>query len=420
MSVEERFRWVEAQGDDAFLLFTVQNILGWTDDRVERLGVAVSGGGDSMALLHLMSRVAPQVGWSLRAVTVDHRLRAEAAEEAAFVGKVCSGLGIPHDIVVWEHGAISGNLMEAARLARYRLMSDWAKGHGIADVALAHTADDDAETFLIGLSRAAGLEGLSGMRRSFVEADVIFRRPLLLQQREELRAYLSRHGLTWIEDPTNDNDRFTRTKARRALKALKPLGITVDRLSTVIHNLRMAQGVVEVAVRTAAEEVITETAGALVFDRRAFMHLGPEIDRLLVQGMLGWMTGKPHAPRADHLRNLHSALFNLKDATLSGCRFLHRHGKVFIVREPRAVRGAVPVGQLWDGRWLVEGPEGEVRALGAEGLRQVRDWRKLGLPREVLLVTPGVWQGERLLSAPAVGLSAGWQARVQHPFTFRR
>ena len=90
------------------------------------------------------------------------------------------------------------------------------------------------------------------------------------------------------------------------------------------------------------------------------------------------------------------------------------------MREPRAVGGPVAVGQVWDGRWIVEGPEGEVRALGGEGLRQVNDWRGAGLPREVLLVTPGVWEGERLLAAPLAGLSAGWRVRLQRPFTFSR
>lgn len=420
MPVEERYRWLEGLGEDGFLLLSVRNIIWHFEAQADRFGIAVSGGSDSMALLHLMTRVAKETGWSLRAVTVDHRLRPEAVGEAAFVAGVCDGLGIPHDVIEWQHGAIAGNLMEAARLARYRLMSEWAEAQGIANVALAHTADDEAETFLMGLSRSAGLEGLSGMRRCFVEGGVTFRRPLLSQPRADLRSYLTRHGLEWVEDPTNENDRFTRTKARRALKALKPVGITVDRLSTVIHNLRMAQGVVEVAVERAATEVITEAAGALVFDRKAFMRRGPEIGRLLVRDMLGWMTGKPHAPRADQLRNLHSALFNERNATLSGCRFLHRHGKVYMVREPRAVGPAVPVGQVWDGRWLVEGPGGEVRALGAEGLRQVPDWREAGVPREVLMVTPGIWRGDELLAAPVAGYSAGWQVRLQRAFTFSR
>lgn len=416
MPVEERYRWLEGLGEDGFLLLSVQNIVSHFEAKVDRFGIAVSGGSDSMALLHLMARVAKETGWSLRAVTVDHRLRPEAADEAAFVARVCDGLGIPHDVVEWQHGEIAGNLMEAAREARYRLMSAWAESHGIAVVALAHTADDEAETFLIGLSRAAGLEGLSGMRRSFAEGRVTFRRPLLKQPRADLRSYLTRHRLAWIEDPTNENDRFTRTKARRALKALKPLGITVDRLSSVIQNLHMAQGVVADTVRSAAREVIVETAGALVFDRRAFLDLGPEIDRLLMQSMLLWLTGQPHPPRADQLRNLHLSFIQERDATLAGCRFLHRNGRVTVTREPRALGGPVPVGQLWDGRWRVTGPAGEVRAVGAGGLRQIKDLRKTGLQREVLVATPAIWLGDTLLAAPAAGVPGDWQAKLDRPF----
>ncbi|MCX7288427.1 MAG: tRNA lysidine(34) synthetase TilS [Rhodobacterales bacterium] len=382
------------------------------------MGVAVSGGSDSMALLHLAARVARQVGWSLRAVTVDHRLRPEAVEEAAHVARVCNDLGVPHDVVVWEHGDISGNLMEAARLARYHLMSEWGKTHGVGSVLLGHTADDEAETFLMALSRAAGLEGLSGMRRSFVEGSVTFRRPLLHEPRAALRAYLVRHGLTWVDDPTNENDRYTRTKARRALKALKPLGISVERLSSVVHNLHMAQGVVAEAVRKAGQEVVTETAGSLVFDRKEFLLLGPEINRLLLHAMLGWMTGQRHPPRSDQVRNLHFAVVKERDATLAGCRFLHRDGRVIMTREARAVGGPVPVGEVWDGRWQVSGPAGEVRALGADGLRQRPDWRSVGLPREALAATPAVWQGETLVSAPLAGWENGWSARLDAPVRF--
>ena len=90
------------------------------------------------------------------------------------------------------------------------------------------------------------------------------------------------------------------------------------------------------------------------------------------------------------------------------------------MRQVRPVQPALLTGTGAGGRWVIEGPGGEVRALGAEGLRQVLDWRKAGLPREVLLVTPGVWEGERLLAAPCAGLSAGWQVRLQRPFTFSR
>lgn len=376
----------------------------------ETIGVALSGGGDSTALLHLCLRA----GLRVEAVTVDHRLRPESAAEAAAVGASCASLGVQHEVRVWEHGVVPGNLMDAARRARMGLICDWAKARGTGVVALGHTRDDVAETVLIGLGRAAGIGGLSGLRGRFDEGGVRVHRPLLAAGREELRGWLRAEGIPWIDDPTNENERFTRVKARKALAALAPLGITAERLAEVAGNLARVQEALAVQVAAAARWA-EEQAGGLRFHAGLWGEPG-EVQRQLVNAAVLWQSGADYAPRAAEVERLRTALAEGRDATLGGCRA--RGG--WLMREPRAVGGTVPVGQVWDGRWMVEGPAGEVRALGAEGLRQMKDWRKLGLPREVLVVTPGVWEGETLLAAPAAGLSAGWLARVQHPFTFRR
>jgi tRNA(Ile)-lysidine synthase len=398
--------WLQAQGEDAPLLFWAQTAHGRFGTPPAKVGVAVSGGSDSLAMLHLMARAAPHAGWSLHAVTVDHRLRPEAADEAAFVGRVCAGLGVPHDVLVWDHGQIQGNLMQAASAARYGLMAAWARETGVGLVCLAHTADDQAETFLMGLSRAAGLDGLTGMRQDFTVDGVAFRRPFLMLTRAELRSYLTRQNLRWIDDPSNDNDRFTRVKARRALKALKPLGITVDRLSGVIHNLSMAQGVVQQAVARAGTETVAEIAGSLHFDHRSFRSCGTEVQRRLLIAMVRWIGGTQHPPREAKILALGMALDQRKDATLGGVRFRWQGDTCTVTREARACGGAVPANQVWDGRWSVTGATGEIRALGAAGLRQCPDWRATGLPRHVLEVTPGVWHRDTLIAAPCANFGA--------------
>jgi tRNA(Ile)-lysidine synthase len=370
------------------------------------MGVAVSGGSDSMAMLHLLARAAPQAGWSLCAVTVDHRLRPEAAEEAVFVARICQGLAVPHDVLVWDHGDIQGNLMQAASEARYTLMADWARGKGVDLIALGHTADDQAETFLMGLARAAGLDGLTGMQQAFAVNGVTFCRPFLQQTRADLRAYLTRHNVAWVDDPSNDSDRFTRVKARRALKALRPMGITVDRLSSVVHHLSKVQAVVRDAVASAAEGGISETAGALQLQRRSLRMCGPEIKRRLLIAMVGWIGGARHVPREAKIAALAHALDLGKDATLGGVRFRWQGDSCTVSREARACGPPVPVGLLWDGRWRVSGASGEIRALGAAGLRQGPDWRATGLTRQVLEVTPALWDGETLLAAPCAGFGA--------------
>jgi tRNA(Ile)-lysidine synthase len=202
-----------------------------------------------MAVLHLLALS----GWNVRAVTVDHRLRAEAADEAAFVAEVCARLGVHHDTLVWEHEEITGNLMDQARRARYRLMADWARHAGIAKVTLGHTADDQAETFLMALGRGTGLDGLVGMRVSFMREGVEFIRPFLVVTRAELREFLAARNVGWVDDPTNADDRYTRIKARNALQVLEPLGISAERLGETMRNLRMVQEVINSALSDAVQ-----------------------------------------------------------------------------------------------------------------------------------------------------------------------
>ena len=373
----------------------------------ETILIALSGGGDSTALLHLCLRA----GLRVQAATVDHRLRPESAAEAARVAADCAALGVPHRVLVWQHDALAGNLMDQARRARMALIGDWARAQGLGVVALGHTRDDQAETLLMGLARAAGLAGLSGMRPAWTDGGLRFCRPLLAAGRQELRDWLRREGIGWIDDPTNDNDRFTRIKARKALAALAPLGITAARLAYVAAHLADARAALTVQVTAAAGQHVTEAAGALHF--AAGLWAEPtEVQRQVVAAAVLWLNGAPYAPRAAEMERLGQALAQGTDATLAGCRA--RRG--WLTREPRALGGPAPTGALWDGRWRVTGPQGEVRALGPDGLRQVKGWKTLGLPREVLLVTPAVWQGETLLAAPLAGMSGDWQAKLDRPF----
>ncbi len=367
----------------------------------EVIGVALSGGGDSTALLHLCLAA----GLRVEAVTVDHRLRAESAAEAAGVAAACAALGLRHEVRVWEHGALAGNVMDAARRARMALIADWARGRGIGCVALGHTRDDQAETLLMGLARSAGLTGLSGMRPGFALDGVRFLRPLLAAGRAELRDWLRGRGIPWIDDPTNEDARYQRVRARRALAALEPLGITAAGLATVAGNLARAQAALALQVRAAGRH-LREAAGALQLGPE-FRDEPEEIRRQLVLAAVGWLAGADYPPRAADLARFLAAMREGRDATLAGCR--HRRG--WLLREARALRGIE--GGLWDGRWRVTGA-GEVRALGDAGLR-LCDWRATGLPRAVLAVTPGLWQGDRLLAAPAAGFGAA-TATVACPF----
>lgn len=378
------------------------------------VGVAVSGGGDSMALLHLMARARAGCGGTLRAVTVDHGLRPDSAAEALFVAGVCAGLGVAHDTVRWEHDALTGNLPDLARRARYRLIGGWARGAGVGHVVVAHTADDRAETFLMELARDAGLDGLTSMRGAWRAEGIAWSRPLLAAGREALRRYLRRNGVPWIDDPTNENEAYQRVKARRALAALSPLGITSGGLARVAGHLAAARRDLERLARQAADDIARCDAGAIRFDRARWTDLGEDTRRRLLVAALGWVSGAEYAPRAAQIARLDAAIRGGRDATLWGCCLRVDATGLCVLREPKAVAGLeTPTDALWDGRWRLSGPHEAgltVRALGPEGLRQCADWRATGRPRAVLVVSPAVWRGPALVAAPLAGRAAGWTA----------
>jgi tRNA(Ile)-lysidine synthase len=376
------------------------------------LGLAVSGGGDSVALLLL----ALDAGLQVRAVTVDHGLRPEAAAEAAWVSRLCAGLGVPHDILQWRGWDGSGNLQDQARRARLSLIADWARAAGLGAVALGHTQDDQAETVLMRLARRAGVDGLSAMTGRRRALGMIWLRPLLWVSRDDLRADLRARGQAWIEDPSNDMLRFDRVKARQALAHLAPLGMTPAVLAGVADQMRSARTALDHQTGVAARQIARIEGGDVVMDRTGFQEQPFEIRRRLLVGALGWVGSADYGPRAASVRALLAAIGAGRGGTLSGCRVTLQRTTLRVAREWQAVRGtAAAPGLLWDRRWLVTGPEFkglEVRALGEAGLCAVGDWRRSGLPRATLLASPSVWRDEVLVAAPLVRNAPGWTARL--------
>lgn len=177
-----------------------------------RIGLAVSGGPDSLALLLLAATERPG---QVQAATVDHGLRAEARAEAEAVARICAERGVPHEILTVE---VTGSLQAAARSARYAALASWCQAHRLSHLATAHHLDDQAETVLMRLARGAGLAGLSGIRAERALAPgVRLVRPLLGLRKAELEAIVAAAGITPARDPSNDDPRFDRTAARRLL-----------------------------------------------------------------------------------------------------------------------------------------------------------------------------------------------------------
>ncbi|MEO0701280.1 MAG: tRNA lysidine(34) synthetase TilS [Pseudomonadota bacterium] len=382
----------------------------YTHRTPSHLGVAVSGGSDSLALLHLLHDWGQA---TLSVATVDHGLRPGSAGEAAHVAAICEGLGLPHTVLTWEGWDGKGNLQDQARRTRYALLADWAKAAGVEAVALGHTRDDVAETFLMRLARGGGVDGLAAMAGRFDRDGMDFHRPVLSVARDDLRAFLTERRIRWAEDPSNDDLAFDRVKARQAMHHLADLGLTAETLADAARNLSEARTALAQTAAEWAAKAVTSTAGDLIFDRTALNQRPAELRRRLLAGALRWVASAEYPPRRAALADVERAVSEVRNTTLHGCRIMVTDMTVRITREHAAVATlARPVDAIWDHRWTVEGPATpglELRALG-EAVMQCPDWRATGLPRATLLASPAIWQGQTLVAAPVAGFGAGWTA----------
>ena len=204
--------------------------------------LAVSGGPDSVAMMWLAARWrrALKRGPTLHVVTVDHGLRAAAAQEARMVKKLAGELGLPHRTLRWRGDKPSSGVPAAAREARYALLAKAARGAGATHVFTAHTRDDQAETVLMRLSRGSGLTGLCAMAPQTERDGIMLARPLLEIAKADLVATLDKASIGFAVDPSNSDPRFTRPRLRRLMVELAEEGCDAPNLARLAQRLRRA------------------------------------------------------------------------------------------------------------------------------------------------------------------------------------
>jgi tRNA(Ile)-lysidine synthase len=270
-----------------------------------RLGLCVSGGPDSLALLLL----AQAAGLSIKVATVDHQLRPTSGAEAAIVGGVCAEMGIEHATLRLET-IPEGNISDWARTQRYRILKSWAQENQLDLLVTAHHADDQLETILMRLNRGSGVAGLAGVRSQ--QGQVI--RPLLGWRKSELETIVAASGLVPSIDASNTDARYDRARLRRHLSAIDWL----DPMAAVQSSRALAEA--EIALEWAARQQMTNrarmTGASLEFDPSALP------DELLRRSTLLCLAAiNPHsAPRGREVDRLILALKDNKTATLAGVK----------------------------------------------------------------------------------------------------
>ncbi|SEQ54131.1 tRNA lysidine(34) synthetase TilS [Sphingobium sp. YR768] len=268
----------------ARLIAATQALVG--HDPAARFGVAVSGGPDSMALLFLAVQAFPE---RVAAVTVDHQLRKESAQEAAMVARWCAGHGIDHATLIPD-APLEGNVQAWARTMRYRVIEAWRADRGIDWIMTAHHADDQIETLLMRLNRGAGVGGLAGVRGR--SGRVV--RPLLGMRKPMLQALAAAEGLPHVHDPSNADPRFDRAAMRLALADAHWLDPEAAARSAAA--LAEAEAALDWTVATLAADHVRAEGAEWRLDRT---DLPREYLRRLVLHML--TLAKAPSPRGDSL-----------------------------------------------------------------------------------------------------------------------
>jgi tRNA(Ile)-lysidine synthase len=241
------------------------------------VGVAVSGGPDSLALLLLAAKARPG---RVLAATVDHRLRAESAAEAALVASCCDQLGVPHDLIAVDV-APGASIQARARDARYAALAAWAAQSGLAALATGHHADDQAETLLMRLARGSGVGGLAGIREQrMLVPGVDLVRPLLGERKADLLALVEEAGLCAVDDPCNRDERHDRARVRAWLGEqawLDPM-----RLARSAAALADAAEALEAAAARERREAVRSEGPELVYEYSALREIRRRVVRLLL------------------------------------------------------------------------------------------------------------------------------------------
>lgn len=401
------------------------------------IALALSGGPDSSALAWLLARWLAGRQGRLVALIVDHGLRANAADEAARTAAFWQERGVAAHILRWEGPYPTSGIQAAARVARWRLLGDWCREQGVAHLATAHHANDQAETILMRQRHGSGPEGLAGMRPLLSLGPVLVLRPVLTFGRDRLLATCTAAGLPVIDDPSNRDERFLRARLRAEpdqpardaglLATTSTRGATADRLAEAVARASLACAGLDGYGR-----------GWLV--PGAWADLAPIVRRTLLAGLVAAVAGRRYAPgreTTDRLEAWGMALAAGTDAepaiTSHGALLQQRRaGRVMLVREaaaiavtPVSVSGSEPV--LWDARFSIEPPPvpgegwqiapadaGCWRALGKAVPRRLRD-----LPARLRWTLPALCRDGRpmALLAPdqAVAGEQGWCCRFAPP-----
>lgn len=378
------------------------------------IAVAVSGGADSMALLYLLHRWSLVNKVALNALTVDHKLRSGSTAEAKQVGSWCAEMGVAHEILTWSDEKPTRRIQEVARRERYALLQNWCTRMGVAHLFVGHNRNDQAETFLLRMSRGSGPEGLSGMPLVNQRDMISVIRPLLNIERLRLEMTLRLAGRGWIDDPGNADDRFARVRVRHKVELLEGHGISVAAVAKTARICGKWRQKRECDMSAVASRSVTlYPEGFADIDRQELTKADYDTVLAVVSALLKLIGGRDFAPKRSRQAPLCRALVDPSKnfvCTLGNCFIAAEGNRIRLWREfgtisdEASLDGPSPV--VWDGRFLVyfdpsKAPnEAFIGALGRAGWEEIAGdvgakFRRI--PGPVRYGFPAIWREKVIL-----------------------
>ncbi|MCI5046030.1 MAG: tRNA lysidine(34) synthetase TilS [Aquisalinus sp.] len=386
----------------------------------KKIAVAVSGGADSMALLWLLRQL--EAGPEIVALTVDHGLRPDAADEAKAVASWCSEKKITHKTLVWHGKKPATGIQAQARRNRYRLLIDACQTEQIDTLLTAHNLDDQAETVFARLARASGPRGLAAMSdetRIAAGAGVpmTLARPLLGVPRGRLRATAKEAGLPFFDDPSNDDAAFERVRHRAFLAAVEAQDLLEKKmLVTLAAKMRTATALQEELLTSLQKKTgsYITGSGACCLDADRLHALSEPEKKLLLARLVHATGGQSFEPAEDVVDAALTAFETGDSATCGGALLKVVKSDLYVMREPSALLGrkdqpgvlryeVQPDTRqvLWDDRLIVTLPETPPTATRLT-LRPIGDnGRGPQLQRLMVSTLPALWQDDAIVAVPS-------------------
>lgn len=288
-----------------------------------KIVVAVSGGIDSLSLILLANNWAKKYNIEIVGLTVDHRLRKSSHDEAVYINSLLKKYSIEHHILVWEGEKPKNNIENIAREARYKLIFDFCKENSINTILLGHHLQDQAENFLIRLFRGSGILGLSSMQKVSCVNNFTIIRPFLSVRKEDLREYLIKNNIEWIEDESNSDEKFLRNKIRNFLNSFEEKDNIIKRINAVVDTFQTAENIIKNRIDSAENEVYfyNKKYNYYTINYKKFLNFEKDIQLRILSKIAKDISENIYSPRFTKLERLLNELKNLKKYTFYNCIF---------------------------------------------------------------------------------------------------